>query len=93
MKRYLVVIEETSTGYSAYSPDLEVAFPSAGRVRKSKGICKKRSSFTWKGCASKVFTCPNPTPTPLTWKSRHKQVAHTCFVSLRLLGMHQSKTC
>ena len=23
MKKYLVVIEETSTGYSAYSPDLE----------------------------------------------------------------------
>ena len=23
MKKYLIVIEETSTGYSAYSPDLE----------------------------------------------------------------------
>ena len=23
MKKYLVVVEETSTGYSAYSPDLE----------------------------------------------------------------------
>jgi predicted RNase H-like HicB family nuclease len=32
MKRYLVVIEETSTGYSAYSPDL-AGCVSAGGTR------------------------------------------------------------
>jgi predicted RNase H-like HicB family nuclease len=33
MNRYLVVIEETSTGYSAYSPDLEGCV-STGRTRE-----------------------------------------------------------
>ena len=33
MKKYLVVIEETSTGYSAYSPDLEGCV-SAGQTRE-----------------------------------------------------------
>ena len=33
MKRYLVVIEETSTGYSAYSPDL-AGCVSTGRTRE-----------------------------------------------------------
>ncbi|HLG16849.1 MAG TPA: type II toxin-antitoxin system HicB family antitoxin [Blastocatellia bacterium] len=33
MKRYLVVIEETSTGYSAYSPDLDGCV-STGRTRE-----------------------------------------------------------
>jgi len=32
MKKYLVVIEETNTGYSAYSPDLEGCV-STGRTR------------------------------------------------------------
>jgi predicted RNase H-like HicB family nuclease len=33
MKRYLVVIEETGTGYSAYSPDL-AGCVSTGRTRE-----------------------------------------------------------
>ena len=33
MKKYLVVIEETGTGYSAYSPDLEGCV-STGRTRE-----------------------------------------------------------
>jgi predicted RNase H-like HicB family nuclease len=33
MKKYLVVFEETSTGYSAYSPDLEGCV-STGRTRE-----------------------------------------------------------
>jgi len=33
MKKYLVVIEETSTGYSAYSPDLEGCV-STGQTRE-----------------------------------------------------------
>ncbi len=33
MKRYLIVIEETSTGYSAYSPDLDGCV-STGRTRE-----------------------------------------------------------
>ncbi|HKW18666.1 MAG TPA: type II toxin-antitoxin system HicB family antitoxin [Terriglobales bacterium] len=33
MKKYLVVIEETSTGYSAYSPDLEGCV-ATGRTRE-----------------------------------------------------------
>lgn len=33
MKKYLIVIEETSTGYSAYSPDL-LGCVSTGRTRE-----------------------------------------------------------
>ena len=33
MKKYLIVIEETSTGYSAYSPDLDGCI-STGRTRE-----------------------------------------------------------
>ena len=33
MKRYLIVIEETGTGYSAYSPDLDGCV-STGRTRE-----------------------------------------------------------
>ena len=33
MKRYLIVIEETDTGYSAYSPDLDGCV-STGRTRE-----------------------------------------------------------
>jgi predicted RNase H-like HicB family nuclease len=33
MKKYLIVVEETSTGYSAYSPDL-LGCDSTGRTRE-----------------------------------------------------------
>jgi hypothetical protein len=48
MKKYLVVVEKTDTGYSAYSPDLDGCV-ATGRTRgKLRVRCRKPSSFIWR---------------------------------------------
>jgi hypothetical protein len=47
MKKYLIVVEQTQTGYSAYSPDLPGCV-STGHTNK---ICVRLSLSTWMGCA------------------------------------------
>ena len=60
MKKYLVVIEETSTGYSAYPPDLEVCI-STGRTREEveKNI-QEAIVFHLEGLRLEGLRVPNP---------------------------------
>ena len=34
--KYLIVVEKTSTGFSAYSPDIPVVYRQVGQKRRSK---------------------------------------------------------
>ena len=60
MKKYLVVIEETSTGYSAYSPDLEGCV-STGRTRQEvEKNMQEAIKFHLKGLRLEGLHVPQP---------------------------------
>jgi predicted RNase H-like HicB family nuclease len=82
MKRYLIVVEQTGTGYSAYSPDLPGCV-STGRSREDvERNMREAIAFHLVDCAKKDSLCPSrrrirPTSsfqpearTPQTQKSR-----------------------
>ena len=54
MRRYLILIEPTATGFSAYSPDLPAARRPAKHATTSSGTCETPSSFTSRGSVSWV---------------------------------------
>ena len=69
MKKYLVVIEKTDTGYSAYSPDLPGCISTgASREERSNAICRKRSTFIWMDCGVADFPFPSRRAILATWK-------------------------
>ena len=60
MKKYLVVIEETGTGYSAYSPDLEGCV-STGRTREEvERNMHEAIEFHLEGLRLEGFQVPQP---------------------------------
>jgi predicted RNase H-like HicB family nuclease len=60
MKRYLVVIEETSTGYSAYSPDLAGCI-STGRTREEvERNMREAIEFHLEGMRLEGMEVPDP---------------------------------
>ena len=69
MKKYLVVIEKTGTGYSAYSPDLEGCV-ATGRTRDEvEGQMQEAIEFHLDGMARNG----EPVPEPRTY-SRYVEV-------------------
>lgn len=63
MKRYLVVIEETSTGYSAFSPDL-AGCVSAGRTREElEKNMQEAIEFHLEGMRLEGLRVPKPAST------------------------------
>lgn len=70
MKKYLVVIEKTGTGYSAYSPDLEGCV-ATGRTRDEvEREMQEAIEFHLEGMARNG----DPVPEPHTY-SRYMEVA------------------
>jgi predicted RNase H-like HicB family nuclease len=60
MKRYLVVIEKTETGYSAYSPDLEGCI-ATGKSRKEIEVNMREAiRFHLDGMIEEGYTIPEP---------------------------------
>lgn len=60
MRKYLVVIEETGTGYSAYSPDLEGCV-STGRTREEvEKNMQEAIEFHLEGLRLEGFHVPQP---------------------------------
>ncbi|MEO7300026.1 MAG: type II toxin-antitoxin system HicB family antitoxin [Verrucomicrobiota bacterium] len=60
MKKYLVVIEETSTGYSAYSPDLSGCI-ATGKTRKQvEKNMQEAMEFHIDGLKLEGCEIPNP---------------------------------
>jgi predicted RNase H-like HicB family nuclease len=72
MKTYLVIVEKTETGYSAYSPDL----PGCGSTGKTKEEVehniKRQSNFILKVCGKKGTKSANLPPTPHILMSLHE---------------------
>jgi Uncharacterized conserved protein len=64
MKKYLIIVETTETGYSAYSPDL----PGCGSTGKTKEEVERNIQqaiqFHLEGCGRKATKYPNPPPIP-----------------------------
>ena len=61
MSRYLIVIEETSTGFSAYSPDLPGCV-STGRTREEVELSMRESiEFHVEGLRGDGQPIPRPT--------------------------------
>ena len=60
MKKYLVVIEETGTGYSSYSPDLDGCV-STGRTREEvERNMQEAIEFHLEGLRLEGFQVPQP---------------------------------
>lgn len=60
MKKYLIVIEETGTGYSAYSPDLDGCV-ATGRTREEvEAQMSEAISFHLEGMARNGQVLPEP---------------------------------
>jgi len=60
MKRYLIVIEETGTGYSAYSPDLP-GCASTGRTRSEvEGNMQQAIQLHLEGLRDEACEVPEP---------------------------------
>jgi len=59
MKKYLIIVEKTDTGYSAYSPDVS-GCGSTGRTNEEvESNFRKRFNFTLKVCVRKAIQSPN----------------------------------
>jgi hypothetical protein len=46
--KYLVILEPTETGYSAYSPDLEGCVAAGDDRDETIALCERRLRFTWR---------------------------------------------
>lgn len=56
--RYLIIIEETTTGYSAYLPDLSGCISNGETREKLDKICMKQQSFTQKDLSLESYEIP-----------------------------------
>ena len=64
MKRYLVVVEPTPTGYSAYSPDIPGCI-STGRTRvEVEANMREAIEFHIQGLRTEGLPVPEPTSQP-----------------------------
>jgi predicted RNase H-like HicB family nuclease len=58
--RYLVVVEETDTGFSAYSPDLPGCIATAASFEEVEGEMAKAIRFHIEGLRLEGFDVPEP---------------------------------
>jgi len=63
MNRYLIVIEKTSTGYSAYSPDLLGCVSTGTTIEEVKENMKEAIQFHLEGMKKEGYEIPLPTTT------------------------------
>ena len=60
MKKYLIVIEKTGTGYSAYSPDLEGCVATGGTRQEVESQMQEAISFHLESMAENGEPIPEP---------------------------------
>jgi len=60
MKRYLIVVEETGTGYSAYSPDLDGCVATGATREEVESEMREAISFHLDGMAQNGQAVPEP---------------------------------
>jgi predicted RNase H-like HicB family nuclease len=60
MKKYLIVIEETSTGYSAYSPDLEGCVSTGHTRQEVEKNMQEAIAFHLDGLRAEGMHVPDP---------------------------------
>lgn len=58
--KYLVVIEETDTGFSAYSPDLQGCVATGATRAEVESTMRKAISFHLEGMKSENLAIPSP---------------------------------
>jgi predicted RNase H-like HicB family nuclease len=63
--RYLIVIEVTNTGYSAYSPDLEGCVATGSTKEEVENVMKEAIEFHLDG----LRQAGRPAPTPHTYST------------------------
>jgi len=60
MKRYLIVIEETATGYSAYSPDLPGCVSTGASREQVEANMHEAIQFHLDGLREESYEVPEP---------------------------------
>ena len=58
--KYLIVIEETSTGYSAFSPDLDGCVATGSTKKETEVNIKEAIEFHLEGLRNEGFEIPSP---------------------------------
>ncbi len=60
MKKYLIVIEETKTGFSAYSPDLDGCVAAGETQNEVETAMREAISFHLEGLQQEGYSIPEP---------------------------------
>lgn len=60
MRKYLIVIEKTDTGYSAYSPDLDGCVSSGHTLEETEKNMREAIEFHMEGMLNEGLTVPEP---------------------------------
>ncbi|MDD9948022.1 MAG: type II toxin-antitoxin system HicB family antitoxin [Gemmatimonadetes bacterium] len=71
MSRYLIVIEKTGTGFSAYSPDLTGCVSTGTTRSEVESNMKEAIEFHLDGMKEEGYPIPEPTA-----KSTYLEIAH-----------------
>lgn len=58
--KYLIVIEKTKTGYSAYSPDLEGCAATASSKKEVEQVMQEAITFHLEGLKEEGYSLPSP---------------------------------
>jgi predicted RNase H-like HicB family nuclease len=61
MNRYLIIIEKTETGYSAYSPDLLGCVAAGSTKAETENLMKEAMMFHIEGMLEEGLEIPKPT--------------------------------
>lgn len=60
MKKYLIVLEPTPTGYSAYSPDLDGCVAAGATREETISLMKEAIAFHLEGMSAEGYPIPDP---------------------------------
>ncbi|MFQ5753012.1 MAG: type II toxin-antitoxin system HicB family antitoxin, partial [bacterium] len=60
MKKYLIIIEKTNTGYSAYSPDLEGCVATGATKKEVEMNMREAIEFQLEGLREEGYKIPEP---------------------------------
>ncbi len=60
MKKYLIIIEETNTGYSAYSPDLDGCVSTGQTMKEVEQNMREAIEFHLEGLRLEGYAIPEP---------------------------------
>lgn len=60
MKKYLIILEKTKTGFSAYSPDLDGCVATGNNKREAEKNMKNAIEFHLQGLRMEGYEIPEP---------------------------------